>query len=52
MDDNIFCPLIDNEISCVDCMENRDTKEEFIPAKFKLKNNWKDICNNCKYHEE
>lgn len=52
MEDKILCPLIDAKISCVDCMENRETKENFIPDKFKEKDNWKDICKKCKYSKE
>ncbi|MBP0963866.1 MAG: hypothetical protein J5999_01060 [Oscillospiraceae bacterium] len=49
MEDKVLCPLIDKEISCVDCMENRDVKDENIPDIFKKKDNWKDICQNCKH---
>lgn len=49
MEDKILCPLIDKEISRVDCMENRDVKEEYIPDIFKEKDNWNVICQNCKY---
>ena len=51
MDDRILCPLINNYIDIVDCMENRDTREESIPQKFKVKEKWKEICKKCKYHE-
>jgi hypothetical protein len=47
----IFCPLVEGYVSIVDCMENRDIKEEFIPEQFKIKSNWKDICNNCPYNK-
>ncbi len=47
--DFIFCPLVDKKIDVVDCMENRDTKEEVIPAIYKVKTNWKEICDNCPY---
>ncbi len=46
---DIICPLIDDWTSFVDCMENRDTKADYIPDKFKNKPNWKDICKNCQY---
>lgn len=51
MDSNIFCPLIDAEINICDCSENRDVREEAIPQRFKEKENWKEICKNCKYQE-
>lgn len=47
----IFCPLIDEKISIVDCMENRDIKDKYIPEKYKQKKNWKSICKDCKYQE-
>ena len=50
MGDKIFCPLVDKEICIVDCSENRDIKEEYIPEEYKAKNNWKEICRNCKYY--
>ena len=42
MEEKITCPLIDNLISPVDCMENQDLKEESIPEKFKEKEDWKE----------
>ena len=50
MDDKILCPLVDKIITPVDCMENRDIKDEFIPDEYKVKENWKEICKNCKYY--
>lgn len=51
IEEKIACPLIDRLISPVDCMENQALKEESIPPKFKKKENWKEICENCKYQE-
>lgn len=50
MDDNIMCPLVERYIDPVDCMENRDIKDESIPAEYKQKEGWKEICRKCKYH--
>lgn len=50
-DDRVFCHLVDGEITKIDCMENRDIKDEFIPDKYKVKENWKDLCKNCHYYE-
>ena len=50
MENKIICPLVDEKIDPVDCMENRETREESIPQKYKQKENWKDICKKCKYH--
>lgn len=49
MEDKIFCPLADEKIDIVDCMENRETRDEAIPAKFKVKPSWRKICEECKY---
>ena len=46
-----YCPLTDKEEDIVDCMENIDIKEEFIPARFKVKSEWKSICENCPIHQ-
>ena len=48
-EEKVFCPLIDDYTTPVDCMENREIKEESIPEKFKQKTNWREICKNCKY---
>lgn len=50
-EEKIICPLIDGLISPADCMENQDLREESIPEKFKQKENWKEVCKNCKYQE-
>lgn len=52
----IICPLIDSGIEVVECVENQDCidgliKISSLPEKFKSKQNWKDICANCRYHE-
>lgn len=47
MEDEILCPLINDKISCIECMENRENKEKYIPDKFKKMKNWKEVCNNC-----
>ncbi len=46
-----MCPLIDRHISIDECMENREIKEKFIPEEFKEKEQWKDICQKCKYYD-
>ena len=50
MEDKIICPLVDVKIDIIDCMENRDIKEDFIPEKYKQKEDWKEICKNCQYY--
>lgn len=49
-EERIRCPLTDTDITPVECMENRDIREECIPLTFKKKKDWKDICRQCKYY--
>lgn len=57
MEDSVRCPLIDNEnIDIADCIENVDIvdgmiKPECMPDRFKKHENWREICKNCKYHD-
>lgn len=51
MENNIVCPLVSKQISPVDCMENRDLKDQYIPEIYKTNPDWKEICRECKYHE-
>lgn len=51
----ILCPLVDDIIEDIECIENRDvvdemTTEESLPNKYKRKSNWKEICRKCKWH--
>ena len=45
----VKCPLIDNWINLVDCMENRGTADEYIPDRFKRKKDWRHICDSCPF---
>ncbi len=50
----VFCPLIDNEIENIDCIENRDCingiiKLSSMPDKYKGKRDYKTVCRECKY---
>lgn len=54
-DNNVLCPLVDNSIEAIDCIENRDVvdgmiAEESLPDKYKRKSDWKEICRKCKWH--
>lgn len=49
--EKIKCPLVDDWISPIDCMENQDVNERFIPEQFKRKNDWKNICQRCPFRE-
>lgn len=53
--DRVYCPLVDEEIENIECIENSDVaagmmKEETLPQKYKEKEKWREICKNCKYH--
>lgn len=53
---SVYCPLIDDDIKDIDCIENRDCIDGFIklssmPDKYKVKDNYIDICKKCKYHD-
>ena len=45
----IMCPLLDDWIEDIDCLENHDIAPQFIPDKFKQKPEWKKICNECPF---
>lgn len=47
----ILCPLVDREIDIVDCMENTMIRDECIPAEYKIKSDWKEICESCPYRD-
>jgi hypothetical protein len=52
---HVLCPLVNQKIEAIDCIENRDIVDGFIgekhmPKKFKLKFDWKEICLQCKWH--
>lgn len=51
----VLCPLVDEMIEDIDCIENADIADKMITEqnmleKFKKKENWRDICKNCKWH--
>lgn len=53
----MMCPLVDDQIDEIDCLENTDiidgfiSDESHIPDYFKIKPDYKEICKKCKYHE-
>jgi len=54
--DHVLCPLADEVIEDIDCIENQDVvdgmiKPDTMPIQYKEKLNWRQICQNCKYHE-
>lgn len=52
----IMCPLVDQEVETIDCLENTDiidgfiSDESHIPDIFKVKKDYKDICKKCPNH--
>ena len=53
--DFVMCPLVDEKIENIDCMENSDAvdgiiKKEAVPQRFKQKPRWEQICEKCKWH--
>lgn len=51
----VLCPLVDKMIEDIDCIENRDVVDEFLtedgfPREYMQKENWKQICKACKWH--
>ena len=54
-DNFVKCPLVDELIENIDCIENRDAvdgmiKKDNVPDRFKAKVDWKEICKKCKWH--
>ena len=47
----VYCPLIDEMIEAIECLENQDIRAAFIPKKFKCKDNWQDICFKCPFRD-
>ena len=53
--DHVMCPLVDEEIKDIDCIENSDAvdgtlKKDSVPERFKKKAGWEEICKKCKWH--
>lgn len=51
----VMCPLVDEMINDIECIETADAVagiilEQSVPDKFKNKENWKDICKKCRWH--
>jgi len=55
--DYVYCPLADHDIDSGDCMENRDvvagnimsSLSHGLPEEYAVKENWKEICRNCRW---
>lgn len=54
-DNFVKCPLVDELIENIDCIENADAvdgliKKDHVPKRFKSKGDWEAICKKCKWH--
>lgn len=48
---SVKCPLVDDWTDPIDCLENQEVIESSIPARFKVKHNWKQICETCPFRD-
>lgn len=56
MENKVYCPLVDNYIEDIECIENSDCirgiiKTSSMPNKYKSKEDWEAICTKCQYYE-
>ncbi len=49
--EQVKCPMIDDWISDADCLDNQSVADSYIPEKYKVKTNWKNICKNCPFRD-
>ena len=49
--EKVKCPLVDDWIQDIDCMENQGIASPYIPERFKQKENWKAICEACPFRD-
>lgn len=53
--ERILCPLVDEQIEAIDCIENRDCVDGVIrlsslPERFTRKEDFRNICKRCPWH--
>ena len=49
--ESVKCPLVDEWIEAGDCQSNQGPAAQYIPARFKVKPNWKEICSSCPFRD-
>lgn len=49
--EQVKCPMVNDWISDADCLDNQSVAEQFIPARFKEKADWKSICRQCPFRD-
>ena len=52
--DRVMCPLVEEMIENIDCIENSDAvdgliKKSSVPDRFKRKPEWENICMECQW---
>ena len=48
---SVKCPLVDSWIDPGDCQSNQGVIDRYIPACFKVKPDWKKICESCPFRD-
>ena len=48
---SVKCPLVDDWIEPGECQSNQGVIDRCIPARFKVKQNWKKICEACPFRD-
>ena len=53
--DRVMCPLVEEMIENIDCIENSDAvdgliKKSSVPDRFKRKPEWENICRVCQWN--
>ena len=48
---SVKCPLVDDWIDPIDCMENQSLREQSIPARFRKKLDWRKLCSVCSFRD-
>ena len=54
--DFVMCPLVEEEIESIDCIENSDAvdgtlRKNSVAERFKEKPGWEEICKKCIWHD-
>lgn len=54
--EQMLCPLVEHLILVDDCIENQNyadrlIMEDTLPPEYMRLPNWRDVCQQCKYHE-
>lgn len=47
----VKCPLVDQFIEAIECIENTSVAETSVPDQYKKKPDWKHICQKCPFRD-